>query len=80
VGALPRDYYHHDPDRHSLVGRATGRAFHLGDAMTVRLEEADAITGTLAFGFVAHTPAGRSAQRPRHAPPSRPFRKSRRRH
>ena len=57
VGALPRDYYRHDPDRHALVGRATGRAFHLGDAVTVRLEEADAITGTLAFGFVAHTPA-----------------------
>jgi ribonuclease R len=71
VGALPRDYYVHDPDRHALTGRATGRAFHLGDAVTVRLEEADAITGTLAFGFVAHTPA--------RAPAPRPYRKSKRR-
>jgi ribonuclease R len=79
VGALPRDYYNHDADRHSLVGRATGRAFHLGDAVTVRLEEADAITGTLAFGFIAHTPAGRSAGPSRHAPAHRRFGKSRRR-
>ncbi len=64
VGALPRDYYRHDPERHALVGRATGRAFHLGDAVTVRLDEADAITGTLAFGFVAHTPARGQARTP----------------
>ncbi len=75
VGALPRDYYRHDPDRHALVGRATGRTFHLGDAVTVRLEAADPVTGTLSFGFVAHMPvrAARLAAGPR------PLRKSRRR-
>jgi ribonuclease R len=80
VGALPRDYYIHDPDRHTMTGRATGRAFHLGDAMTVRLEEADAITGTLAFGFVAHRPARPHARPAGRGPGPRPFRKSRRRH
>jgi ribonuclease R len=74
VGALPRDYYRHDPDRHALTGRATGRSFHLGDAVTVRLAEADAITGTLAFDFVGHVPA-----RPHRGSPPRPFRKSRQR-
>ncbi len=69
VGALPRDYYRHDPGRHALVGRAGGRTFHLGDGVTVRLEEADPITGTLAFGFVAHAPA--------RAPASRTLRKKR---
>jgi ribonuclease R len=64
VGALPRDYYRHDPERHALIGRASGRAFHLGDAVTVCLEEADPITGSLAFGFVAHTPARSPALRP----------------
>ncbi len=67
VGALPRDYYRHEPERHALVGRATGRAFHLGDAVTVRLEEADAITGSLSFGFVARKPA--RTHRPLHRPP-----------
>ncbi|MFO0986815.1 MAG: ribonuclease R [Alphaproteobacteria bacterium] len=76
VGALPRDYYRHDPERHALVGRATGRAFHLGDAVTVRLEEADAVTGSLAFGFVAHAPA-RDFSR---APGFRGTRRPRRRH
>ncbi|MGH7003235.1 MAG: RNB domain-containing ribonuclease, partial [Alphaproteobacteria bacterium] len=57
IGALPRDYYFHDADRHSLAGRASGRIFRLGDAITVRLVDADAITGSLGFGFVAHTPA-----------------------
>jgi ribonuclease R len=56
VSALPQDYYRHDPDRHTLIGRNRGRVFRLGDPVTVRLEEADPITGSLAFGFVAHTP------------------------
>jgi ribonuclease R len=73
VGALPRDYYRHDPDRHALTGRASGRSFRLGDAVTVRLAEADAITGTLAFDFVAHGPAPRRRSSPR------PLRKSRKR-
>jgi len=63
VGALPRDYYIHDPDRHSLTGRATGRRFRLGDALTVRLAEADPITGSLSFAFVAHAPAGEAPPR-----------------
>ena len=79
VGALPRDYYRHDPERHALVGRASGRTFHLGDAVTVRLEEADPITGSLAFGFVAHSPAHPQKRPAGRSPAFRPFPKSRRR-
>jgi len=82
VSTLPQDYYIHDPDRHTLTGRRSGRTFRLGDAMTVRLDEADAITGSLAFGFVAHTPiqgVPPARRMPGRAPAGRPFRGSRRR-
>ncbi|MCW5773674.1 MAG: S1 RNA-binding domain-containing protein, partial [Rhodospirillaceae bacterium] len=75
VGALPNDYYRHDPDRHSLTGRASGRVFRLGDAITVRLEDANSITGSLSFGLVEHRPASapppRGASRQHRRPPPR---------
>ncbi|MGH6990527.1 MAG: RNB domain-containing ribonuclease, partial [Stellaceae bacterium] len=49
ISAIGGDFYHHDERRHRLVGRRTGRIFALGDAMTVRLAEADIVTGSLAF-------------------------------
>jgi ribonuclease R len=49
ISSLPGDYY----DRHQgvprLVGRRFGRAFRLGDPVTVRLVEADPIAGRLLF-------------------------------
>jgi ribonuclease R len=45
--SLPDDYYNHDEARHRLVGRRFGRVYTLGDAVTVRLAEANAITGSL---------------------------------
>ncbi|TVR84170.1 MAG: ribonuclease R [Rhodospirillales bacterium] len=47
IRSLPDDYYVHDETRHSLVGRATGLTFRLGDPVEVRLVEADPITGGL---------------------------------
>ncbi|HEX6441511.1 MAG TPA: ribonuclease R [Stellaceae bacterium] len=49
ISTLPSDYYDHDPRRHRLVGRHTDRQFGLGDAVTVRLAEADPIGGRLLF-------------------------------
>jgi ribonuclease R len=49
VSSLPSDYYDHDARRHRLVGRRSGRTFALGDAVTVRLVEADAVGGRLMF-------------------------------
>src|SRR5580704_4310223 len=49
VSSLPSDYYDHDARRHRLVGRRSGRSFALGDAVTARLVEADAVGGRLMF-------------------------------
>jgi len=49
IGTLPHDYYHHDEQRHRLVGQRSGRIFNLGDRVQVRLVEADPISGKLLF-------------------------------
>lgn len=50
--ALPNDYYHHDDVRHYLVGERTGLTFRFGDRLSVRLEEANLVTGGLVFSVV----------------------------
>jgi len=49
VSRLPGDYYEHDERAHRLVGRRFGQVFALGDPVTVRLDEVDAIGGRLLF-------------------------------
>jgi ribonuclease R len=56
IAALPADYYQLDPAEHRLTGRRTGRSFRLGEPITVRLAEANQVTGSLALGFVEHRP------------------------
>src|SRR5579872_2337506 len=56
VSSLPGDFYVYEAERHRLVGRRTNRAFALGDAIAVRLVEADGIGGRLIFGL-AEIPA-----------------------
>ena len=62
ISTLPGDYY----DRHEkvprLVGRRYGRVFRLGDAVTVRLVEADAIGGRLLFRLEDDRTAPRSSR------------------
>ena len=53
---LLRDRYDVIEEQHLTEGRATGTVFSLGDPMTVRLVEADALTGSLVFEYVAHEP------------------------
>jgi ribonuclease R len=50
--ALPNDYYHHDDVQHCLVGERTGRTFRFGDRLSVRLEEANLVTGGLVFSVI----------------------------
>ncbi|TVR98196.1 MAG: ribonuclease R [Rhodospirillales bacterium] len=52
IRSLPDDYYVHDEMRHSLVGRATGLTFRLGETVQVRLMEADPITGGLILQLI----------------------------
>ncbi len=47
ISTLPADFYRHDEARNRLVGQRNGRVFSLGDAVTVRLAEADPLTGSL---------------------------------
>ncbi|MBF0561942.1 MAG: ribonuclease R [Alphaproteobacteria bacterium] len=63
MGALGDDYFVHDEARHCLTGRRTGRTFRLGDALMVRLEEADPITGSLGFVLDDGTTQNRGTRR-----------------
>ncbi|HUZ73198.1 MAG TPA: ribonuclease R [Stellaceae bacterium] len=69
MSSLPGDYYVHDEARHRLIGRRTRRSFTLGDKLTVRLAEANAVTGSLLFALApeqgAATPAPPAPRRRR---------------
>jgi len=49
ISTLPGDYYECDKQAHRLIGRRSGRIFRLGDEVTVRLVEADAVGGRVVF-------------------------------
>jgi ribonuclease R len=61
IRTLSEDYYIHDEKHHRLVGRSTAHTFRLGEALAVRLVEADPITGglilALAEGYGSTGPA-----------------------
>jgi ribonuclease R len=73
ISSLPDDYYVHEEAKHRLVGRHTGRVYRLADRVTVKLLEADGMTGSTVFQILeaggstgaARKPAGgRSRRRP----------------
>ncbi len=49
IASLPGDYFDRREKPPRLVGRRYGRVFRLGDPVTVRLLEADAVGGRLSF-------------------------------
>jgi ribonuclease R len=65
IGSLPPDFYRHDAKRMRLTGRQSRRQFAIGDAVAVRLVEADAIGGRLLFRLEGDEPAPARAP-PRH--------------
>jgi ribonuclease R len=69
VSALPADFYVHDEQRQTLTGRRNGQVYRLGDAMTVRLAEANTLTGSLSFQMADGGPLPA-----RRGPPRRPQR------
>jgi ribonuclease R len=69
ISSLPDDYYLHEEAKHRLIGRRTGRAYRLADRVTVRLMEADAMTGSTVFRIVEH--AG-GVEKPSHRPSRSP--------
>jgi len=55
ISTLPDDFYHHDEKRHALIGRRHGLSFRLCQPVTVRLREANAVSGSLVFQIIGAT-------------------------
>ncbi|MGE0768847.1 MAG: ribonuclease R [Hyphomicrobiaceae bacterium] len=53
ISTIGRDFWHHDEDRHALVGERTGLGFRLGDNVDVRLVEAVPTAGALRFEIMS---------------------------
>jgi ribonuclease R len=49
VSSLGREYFHYDEAAHALTGESTGTRFAVGDMLTLRLAEANPLTGALKF-------------------------------
>lgn len=49
ISTLGREYFHHDAERQTLTGEKSRLVLSLGQKVTVRLDEAEAITGGLKF-------------------------------
>ena len=49
ISSLYGDYFHHDKEHHLIEGERSGLVFQLGDAVCVRLREANPISGGLIF-------------------------------
>ena len=67
ISTLPDDYYEHDEKGHRLVGRRGRLEFRLGDAIEVRLLDANPITGGIIFALAGMP----ESTRRRPAPPRR---------
>ena len=69
VSSLPDDYYIHEEAKHRLIGRRTNRVYRLADRVTVKLLEADGMTGSTVFQMLTESgealPRGRPASHDR---------------
>ncbi len=54
VRTLPQDFYVHDENEHALIGRKSRRVFRLGATVTVKIREANMMTGGTIFELVGH--------------------------
>jgi len=79
VQELPDDYYDHDDKSHALLGRHSGFSIKLGQTLTVRLREADPISGRLRVDYISGGTTGRPVRRAGFAGSGRGFRRGRRR-
>jgi ribonuclease R len=63
ISRLGRERFQHDEKAHALVGEDTGGRFHLGMAVTVRIEEATPITGGLLLDMLTKAEKGPKPKR-----------------
>ncbi len=78
LAGLPPDFWRFDPQKLRLTGRHSRRGFGLGDALSVRLVEADPLGGRLVFHLdepLVNRPRSQSARR--RAAPVRQLRRRR---
>ena len=71
VRSLPSDFYNFDERRHTLTGSRTGRTYQLGQAVEVRLREAEKLTASLVFEILESGAGSVRRPPPRHIPKSR---------
>lgn len=67
ISTIGEDFYEYEEAHHRLVGRTTGETFRLGDAVSVRLVEAQPYAGSLRLELLRSSAggAGRDMQRAR---------------
>lgn len=64
IRSLGAEHFHHDEQRHALIGSHSDRVWVLGDPVRAVLREADPVTGGLMFEIVS-PPRARPAAMPR---------------
>ena len=69
ISTLPDDFYVHEEAKHQLVGRRSGRSFQLAQSVTVKLREADGLTGSTLFSLMGDYGPSRGEARPHGGPP-----------
>jgi ribonuclease R len=52
MNTLPDDYYFHDEKRQALIGKRTKKTYQLAQKITVKLSQADRLTGSMALTLV----------------------------
>jgi len=57
------DYYEYNEQRHEMVGEVTGKAYKLGQKVTIQVLEVDTMRRTIDFVFVDHRPSELEADR-----------------
>ena len=55
ITALSDDYYEFDEENYELRGELTKKVYHLGQKVTVRVADADALKRTVDFSVVENT-------------------------
>ena len=79
ITTLPDDFYLHDEKRHALVGRRHGRTYRLCQPVTIRLREADAVSGSMVFQIIGDDgkePTSRTPPTDDRKPKRKPFKKT----
>jgi ribonuclease R len=74
ISTLGSDFYEYQEAHHRLVGRTTGETYQLGDAVEVRLVEAQPVAGSLRFEMESEGRKGRPAAKSTRAGPRMPRR------